>query len=270
MDEDFDLILYPIAEEEVGGHPRDKSPDQQQVLLQRGDYLTTKAEISLLAHGKLATKGPDASLLVVDFRFGRTHSSRFVWATMRLTFRDTQGDNSKNPEVYMMAPEDAFTLDPGKETWKITQVLNASLNVGTTPVGGSAGGSLQREGEKVTEHGILLTGMSLVGSGSYKKNEIRWTLNEDSVKHKGIPAILRTAVILRRTPGRAFKIEVEVQTEVNKRQQIKNFFSGQKEYSVPLEDIVVDADKAEEVVEGRDADLVAFAEKATWDSRAGF
>ncbi|KAH8892460.1 hypothetical protein GQ53DRAFT_861785 [Thozetella sp. PMI_491] len=263
---DLNILLYEVSEVEDGGHLR-ASPEEQKILFAKGEFLTAKATIALLYHGTLTPKGDPASLLVVDFRFvSEKPDERFINARMKLGFRDQRGEDLKSPVVYRIAPEDKFTIEPGMDTWKITQTFDTGGDFQFPGFGGfKFGGGLKREGEKNNKHSIVLTGKKKLETGGYQAETAAiWRMYEDDDKPNGIPSVLRTAMLLKRQPGRSFKIDIEIETKANWTTRFANFLGG-TEHCVPLEDVEVNPDRPSHVVVDGDEWISAWVEKATKD-----
>jgi hypothetical protein len=265
MDPDDDIIyLFPISDSEIGGQPRGKTPAEQKILFQKGDVLTSKATIAMLYHGTLTPNGEEATLLIVDFRFLKDNNSdRFLNAKMRLFFRDLdEEDAASSPLVYRIAPEDSFSIEPGVDVWKITQTGKLGISGGYGGVSGKAEMDIKREGKTEVQHSILLTGKKKLETGGFLGETMAvWSLDEDKVKSEGIPTVLRTAVLLKRPPGRSFKIDTELETEVNWRAKFVTFL-GRREHQIPLEEIEINPSDPTHVVVDGDEWLSEWIEKA--------
>lgn len=264
MDADDDTIyLFPVPQSEIGGQPRSKSPAEQKVLFDKGDVIASKATIAMLYHGTLTPGGEDATLLIVDFRFLKEKNShRFLNAKMRLFFRDSDGQTASCPLVYRIAPQDSFSIEPGVDVWKITQTGKLGLSGGYAGASSNAEVEIQREGEKKVKHSILLTGRKKLETGGFLGETMAvWSLDEDLVDNQGIPTILRTAILLKRKPGKSFTIETELETEVNWRAKLVTFF-GRREHCILLEDIEVNPSDPTHIVVDGDEWLSEWIEKA--------
>ncbi|KAG5818948.1 hypothetical protein H9Q74_000240 [Fusarium xylarioides] len=261
--EDDTIFLFPVPDSEIGGFPRGKSPAEQKVLFEKGEVLTSKATMSMLYHGTLTPGGKEASLLIVDFRFLKEkNSDRFLNAKMRLIFRDLDGESSSAPIIHRIAPQDSFTIEPGVDQWKITQTAKMGVSGGYG--GASVNGELGRdmEGQKTIKHSILLTGKKKLESGGFLGETMAiWSLDEDTVDCRGIPTVLRTAILLQRPPGKSFTIETQIETEANWMARLKTFF-GRREQPIPLESIDVNPLDPKHIIVDDDEWLSAWAKKA--------
>ncbi|KAI0443182.1 hypothetical protein F4803DRAFT_516568 [Xylaria telfairii] len=268
MEQNDIIYLYPVSDSDVGALPRSRTPAEQRILYEKGEALMSKATIALLYHGTLTPDGDPATLIVVDFRFlPSSLTRRFRKARMRLAFRDTSGSTSATPIVYRIAPEDRFSIEPGEDIWEIKKIGN--IGVGGSVAGVSVEGSvgIEKEGKKKIKHSILLTGKKKLEIGGYLgETSAVWNLEEDKVEERGIPTVLRTAVLLKRQPSRSFGIKVELETEVNFRAKLQTFW-GNEEHCVPLEDIEVNPEEATHIVIDGDENFAAWVEKANEEGK---
>lgn len=272
MNPNDDIIqLFPVADSEIGGQLRSKSPAVQNVLIEHGDTLTSKATLALLYHGRLVPDGDEASLLVIEFRFLKEkNTDRFRNAKMRVSVRDADGHDPSSPRVYRIAPKDSFSIEPGEDVWKITRTGKLGVSGGYAGVSASADAETQTEREKKVKHSILLTGKTKREAGGFLGDTVAaWALDEDPVDCRGIPTVLRTAMLLKRPIGRSFKIDTQIQTEVNWRAKLTTFF-GRREQFVDLEDIEVDPKDPTHIVVDEDEHLSNWIEQANqrgvWDN----
>jgi len=242
-----DIAVLLLPEGDAGSSLRSKNLDGEtfrQVLLNHGNHgesLIARAKIVEVVSGTLTPGGDRATLLVFEFRFlSLDNSRRFISARVTLKFGDVGSKAALDPEVYQIAPEDVTLLDKIITSKDIEQSLNGGINGGIPMAGGNLGVQWKVTQRKDREHSARLTGVkyNLRESLSGDDNAAIWSLEEHSMKRKGIPNFLRTAVILRRKTDKPFRVDLSVETNVDFRSKLGTVFGSAR--TEPIDPVNID------------------------------
>ncbi|KAF9634997.1 hypothetical protein BFW01_g5892 [Lasiodiplodia theobromae] len=270
--EDISIDLFPLPDEVVGEF-RNKNPPgttYRRDLVDRGNVLTVNVSLALLYHGTLSPMGTEASLLVFDFRFNSTKTTRrFVDATITIRFRDSEEEVAYDPVVRRIAPEDVFSIDPGAESWDVEHRFDVGLNAGIEQAGANINYGTQSAGKVTTEHAVTLVGNKRrLGKDYGGKNAVVWSMEEDPKKKTGIPSLLRAAVLLERKPGRSFTFNIEIQESVDFVSGItsktKTFFGA--EHRIPVDEVEINPGSSSHILQAEDPVVIAFEKTVDWTS----
>ena len=139
-------------------------------------------EVSFVAHGPRGNAEPEA-------------------AQRRRVIRDSGAANSYwDPEVRKVVPAGTSWYHETHHHADVERGVDVELKAGFAPyvtVGPTF--HWKKSGAVNATDTIKLTGEALaIGSGVARPNTARWTILENQMDHSGVPAFLRTAVLLRR------------------------------------------------------------------------
>jgi hypothetical protein len=274
MDE-FEIVLEPLmddADAEYAGEYRNKNEPgktYRRTPIIRGDTLTTRVTLALLGHGTLTPNGEPASLLVFDFRLASSKTTRrFISANFEIAFRDSKGEDAFDPDIYRISPEGECEIDPRVTARNVKDEIVIGGNLGLPQAGGNLNYTHGSEGSKATEHAVSLKGIrKLLYKDSGDANVVIWTMAEDPKRKSGTPSFLRTALILKRKPGRnfTFSLEAEIKGNFTMGSKFKKLgHLGRAERSVPVDDLEINP--ITHVLKAEDTILSEYVKKINWEN----
>lgn len=203
---------------------------------QRSNYVERKGAVDVrcrcldVIHGLFSLESEAfATLIVLEFRFdARKHAQRFKSVDIALEFEGMKAGES-GPEVYRIAPDGRMSLVPTTEHEEVKR--NASLQLGgAAPVGGlTAAGVLGWE-KSVSRHThdqtTVVGSIDLKGRNWGKSNSASWTLLENGTTKTGVPTLLKTAVLLKRTDKSPFQCVVKIDATLDLWSRLGRVFGG--------------------------------------------
>ncbi|KAI9793749.1 MAG: hypothetical protein M1833_000695 [Piccolia ochrophora] len=228
----FDLGLSPAGDE--GSSFR--TQNDPTAPLQRNNYIERKGAVDVrcscldVIHGTFSADGAAfATLLVLQFRFDpRKRARRFESADISLEF-DGMKPGQTGPEVFAIAPAEKLSLLPTTQHEEVSQTAEAQLG-GAAPVGGVTGtGTLgwQKTVSRDTSDQTTVTGsIDLKGRNWGRSNCASWTLLENKTAKTGIPASIRTAILLKRDDEEPFQCIVKLNASVDFKSTLERVFGG--------------------------------------------
>ncbi|KAH8805996.1 hypothetical protein F5884DRAFT_467681 [Xylogone sp. PMI_703] len=201
---DFSLELAEGAEDDEDSTYRTQNdprrPHQRSNIVERKGALDVRCLAIDVIHGYLSPEGDPATLLVFEFRLdARKRARRIIEASMSFTFASRDKQNVSDPEVLQIAPKGRMILVPTKQQESSTYGGDANLGGGF--LGASLGGSVKWEktvSRESSDATAVVGSIDLVGRNYGASNGASWTLLENQTMATGVPALLRTAVLLRR------------------------------------------------------------------------
>jgi hypothetical protein len=228
----FDIGLSPTGD--AGAAFR--TQNDPSAPFQRSNYIERKGAVDIrctcldVIHGLFsASSATPATLLILQFRFdARKRARRFESVDISLEFRSmTPGE--RGPEVYAIAPDDRMSLVP--TTQHEERKRDASLTLGgAAPVGGvSATGKVgwEKTVKRDTSDQTTVTGsIDLKGRNWGPSNCASWTLLENKTTKTGVPAAMRTAVLLKRKDESLFQCVVSIDARVDFKSTVERVFGG--------------------------------------------
>jgi len=181
-------------------------PHQRTTVTQRKGVIDVRCIAKDVVHGRLHPESELATLLVFDFRFDPCKKGRRILrADLSFTF------SSKNPataaalKVIGIAPDGRTLYAPTKQ--QVMTTRGVEINAGGAWVPGAAlgglGGSLKWEktvSHEMTDAAVII-GWIDDNNHDYDNGSptvARWTLLENSSAATGVPASVRTAILLQR------------------------------------------------------------------------
>ena len=222
----FEIILHPVGE---GSYRVKNYEDQRPNIVDRmtGKSLMVKASLDGGVHGTM--KAPDgdlATLIFMEFQFSHTKSTRrFQSAEIIMTFSGARSERDSaegsmigsDPEVKDIQPRYRSCFLPTKTKVDVKHSAHLSGQGGAYGANMDTGWAWERNQSFETEHEIVVNGgMSQEGRSDGADNTVRWALMENGKEKKGIPSVLRTAVLLKReTPshGHSGRFQATVKIE---------------------------------------------------------
>ncbi|KAI1377491.1 hypothetical protein F4677DRAFT_458853 [Hypoxylon crocopeplum] len=275
--EEFEIILERVQDGAGAGasgqyrHKNKPGETVRRILVNRGDTLSTRVTLALLGHGTITPGGEPASLMIFDFRLVSHNQAiqRFVNASFQLVFRDADGDENMDPDIYRIAPQGAFDIDLKVVPTNIKNTINLGGNLGLPQGGINAGYGHESDKVEITKRSVTLEGdRKVLNKGWGDDNAVIWTMDENRKDKTGTPSFLRAAVILRRKPGRrfAFSLEAETKASFSLKDKLKKLCHfGRVEHCVPVVDDSI-VNPSDHVLRAEDTLISDFVKKINWSN----
>jgi hypothetical protein len=230
----FTIELSPYDEGDEDSTYRTQNdpsrPHQRSNIVERQGAVDVRCVAADVVHGSLAPDGEAATLLVFDFQFDpRKRARRIVEAHMSFTFAASE-DAEPDPVVLNVAPKGRMVVVPTQQTESTTRSGNAGANAGGGGLGLSLGlnagvqwqKSVSRETHDAT---TVVVSIDLVGRNFGASNGVSWALLENRSVATGVPAFVRTAILLQRPdPDAAFHATVTIRAQADLRSSIGKLF----------------------------------------------
>ena len=206
-----------------GTIPTDEEQPQVLVDYEVGNSLVVLADMIQVNHGTLVEGGSPATLIVMRFEFQPLGNyRRFKSVNAKMTF--SKGANSTTaPEVLNITPKGVWSILPSNIPEETSHSISPSIEGGGGPLNVKAAYTWQFKKTVDKENSAKITGIiRALGSDRSKKNTAIWTLSENPDTNSGIPTLLQTAILLKRSrmdgnvKGEKFKAELEIHGEVDK------------------------------------------------------
>ncbi|KAF8244125.1 hypothetical protein K440DRAFT_610567 [Wilcoxina mikolae CBS 423.85] len=219
---EFTIPLIPMGDDRAAFRLQNSPGELQRPHIVQRDIsdLTVQADLFSVMHGSDTPGGLPATLVVIDFRFLGSHSDgrRFRKAIIDICFarENEQAGNEFDPVVCQIAPYGTFAMNPSIQQQETTLSTTTSANtgLGLSTLGICAGFERKTttEREKCT---MLFGSRRIQGRTHGLKNSARWMLLENDFDRRGIPSLLRTAILINpRTSGK-FRALVTIKADVN-------------------------------------------------------
>ena len=214
------LDLQPEGNTRNTFHTQNAYPGQ----IERSDFFDygsdLKAQGSLVdvIHGTMdsSPSSPPATLIITDFQFISLDASRrFRYARIELHFSDIDPGDHNPPEVKAIAPEGSFSLNQTEEIRELKRAAKA--DAGAAMVANvSMGLEWSITQTSTTTKSAKLGGLQTKQDRRKEpKNLPVWSLDENNSDNKGIPSLLRTAILLRRNNDKNFLGHITVEAKVD-------------------------------------------------------
>ncbi|RFU27757.1 hypothetical protein B7463_g8574, partial [Scytalidium lignicola] len=176
-----------------------RRPQQRQNIVERKGAVDVRCLAIDVIHGYLEPDSEPATLLVFEFRLdSRKRARRIAEAHLGFTFASDNGGTA-DPEVIQIAPKGRMILVPTKQQESST--VGGDANVGGGVLGATLGGSVKWEktvSRETSDATAVVGSIDLVGRNYGGSNSASWTLLENRTMGTGVPAFVRTAVLLKR------------------------------------------------------------------------
>lgn len=214
---EFQFVLKPEGNEGATFHTLN-APGQveRQNVYDYGSALNMQMNLVDVIHGTMSPEGLPATLVIADFQFiSHEKSRRFRRAVIELRFRDLDPNDDNPPEVYDIAPQGSFSMNQTEKTQELKRAAKA--DVGAAFVANVTTGLEWSLTEKQTKYSSArLTGiMTMKDRNMEPRNVAKWSLEENEKDNKGIPSLLRAAILLRRRTNERFLANVRLETKIN-------------------------------------------------------
>ena len=239
----FNIPLYRTGDE--GSHFRTEndpsSPWQRANWIERKNAADIRCSCLDVVHGSFSPSSDHfATLLVLQFRFdARKRARRFQSVNIELEFKRMRAGET-SPEVFAISPNGRMSLMSTTQHEDKTKNLNLQLG-GAAPVGGlTATGTVgwQKSISRDTSDRTTVTGsIDLRGRNFGPSNCASWTLLENESTHTGVPEMIQTAVLLKRTSEDPFQCVVKIEAKVDFISTLERVFGGKGK--VPKDDPVL-------------------------------
>jgi hypothetical protein len=189
-----------------------------------GNSLVVLANMSQVTHGTLVEGGSPATLIVLQFEFQPKHNHRrFKAVEIQITFTEAESGSGLCPEVLDITPKGAWSLVKSKKKVELSHSVGPSLEAGGGPAKATLGYKWQfKETSNKTNSARVVGMIRGLGSDRSKKNTVTWNLNENPDTEKGIPTLVQTAILLKRSRteekpfGEEFSATVKIHGEVDR------------------------------------------------------
>ncbi|KAI6080725.1 hypothetical protein F4821DRAFT_48906 [Hypoxylon rubiginosum] len=190
------------------------APLQRHNITERKGAIDIRCMSADVVHGYMKAGEDPATLIVYEFQFDTRKKARRI-ATVDIAF--TFGSHGgKEPEVVRVSPQGRSTLVPTTQTETITS--GGSANAGANVFGADLGGDLMWEkaiSRETNDATTIVGSVDLVGRNFGASNAASWTLMENKTVKTGVPAHLRTAILLSRQNEDEFFSTFKIIAEVD-------------------------------------------------------
>ncbi|KAM0470406.1 hypothetical protein ACHAPX_009936 [Trichoderma viride] len=185
-----------------------------------GQSLIARAEIINVTSGTLTPQGEPATLIILRFTFNSLNQSsnrRFVSATIKVEFSDFLSRSALDPEVYKILPDNNVRLDKVTRSKDVEWTVKGGLTSGVPFVTPEVGVSWKMSKKKDKEYWAKLTGTKWNNRSTFAglDNTAIWYLAENKENRQGIPALLQTAVLLRRKGNDKIQMKINIESYVD-------------------------------------------------------
>ncbi|KAF6226267.1 hypothetical protein HO133_009133 [Letharia lupina] len=217
----FDIGLFKTGD--AGSHFRTENdpsdPWQRANIIERKGAVDIRCSCLDVVHGDFsASSDLFATLIVLQFRFDpRKVARRFQSVNIELEFKGMEIKET-GPEVFAIAPNGRMSLVPTTQHEDTKRNLNLQLG-GAAPIGGlTATGTVgwEKSLSRDTKDQTTVTGsIDLKGRNYGPSNCVSWTLLENKTTETGVPALMQTAILLKRKHENPFQCVVKIDAKVD-------------------------------------------------------
>ena len=228
----FDIGLSKTGD--AGSHFRTQNdpsnPWQRLNIIERKSAVDIRCSCLDVVHGDFSASSDDfATLIVLKFRFDpRKVARRFQSVNVGLEFRGMKVKDT-GPEVFAIYPEGRMSLMPTTQHEDTKRNLNLQLG-GAAPVGGiTATGTVGWEksvGRDTSDQTTVTGSIDLKGRNYGPSNCVSWTLLENKTTRTGVPAMMQTAILLKRKHDLPFQCMVEIDAKVDMKSTLERVFGA--------------------------------------------
>jgi hypothetical protein len=221
LGKDIDIVLVPVADENLAAEPRTKptQPVEFRKTPYQADYsdqLIARATVAGIAHGTLAPSEDPGTLLIFEFRFiSMQKGRRFTGCNITISFEDSDKQGHLCPEVWRVSPEGVFALHKTSRQRSVKISGNAGIYAGMSALGASLGTNWEVKTIEDQEEWTELSGTRKELGRNDKDDAVVWTMQENSLDKSGIPTFLRAAVLLRREAEEPFNFLIKIRAQVD-------------------------------------------------------
>lgn len=246
------LILGTTQDVDNAFRTQNRSPTDwnRRNVIQRKGPVNVHCSLLDVVHGRLGVdqdngtedEGGDddgslATLLVFHFRFiPQQHSRRVIRASIHVEFSGANPQSSP-PTVCAIAPYDTWAVVPTTEHEEKTRMIEGMVGMpGAGPVNASLTARLEQLRVRDISDATTVSGSIELSDdvNSGECNCATWTLLENHTKKTGVPASLRTGILLKRRNNAIFHALVKISCVADWKTRIESMFG-----SLPLDDPVL-------------------------------
>ena len=225
----FDIEMFPTGDDQSGFHTQNdpSSPYQRKNIIERKGVIDIRCSSVDVVHGKFDDYSY-GTLLVLQFRFDpRKLARRIASADISLKFSGAT-QNGPRPEVHAISLNNRFSMMETTQNEEITKGGNLQLGL-TAFQGLQAGGDVKWEKTTkadVTDATTVTGSIDLIGFNYGPRNCASWLLMENATRKTGVPAFLRTGVLLKRKDNEPFRCVVEIKAKADFRSELEEMFGS--------------------------------------------
>ncbi|KOS20398.1 hypothetical protein ESCO_005289 [Escovopsis weberi] len=230
----LDMPLQIVADgEDSTFRTKNSSPtdlERDEITKRTAGGITCRIELERTMHGTMSFKGEevDATVIVLRLRFDpEKHQRRVTWAQVNIEFQ-AQDEDSADPVVQAIAPEQRWVVNPTTDSRKSTATVEAKSS------------KVNFKWEETATRDVK-DATFIIGSIDIPKNRdsgprtaATWTLMENNSHKTGVPDSTQVAMLVRREDNEQFKAVVTLKIKTDWRSTIERWFSR-----VPVDDPVL-------------------------------
>ncbi|KAI1325406.1 hypothetical protein F5Y16DRAFT_401403 [Xylariaceae sp. FL0255] len=213
----FEIALVETGDEGSGFRTQNdpSAPLQRRNIVERPGVIDVRCTSASVVHGHIDGQRP-ASLMIYDFQFDtRKHARRIKSVDIKISFTSEYDDEL---EVKKISNKGRMSLN--RITQKETITKGGEANAGFSVSGAQLGGNWKWEktvNREVTDAVRIYGSIDLPEGRNYGCSTVaRWTIMENALLKEGVPAFVRTAVLLARGRGdEEFCGSFEIRSEIN-------------------------------------------------------
>ncbi|KAG9503709.1 hypothetical protein J7337_003662 [Fusarium musae] len=216
----YEIPLFDVGIEGAGFRVENVDGELQREHIDqyKNSDISYRSDLVAVVHGTITPEGPLGVLIIIDFHFASIpEKQRFKKVKISMAFGrlDNPIGGDKEPVVAKMAPEGTFAMDQSTQTQVDTIEAHASAEGGMSLATLGIGSSFQRTTTTDTESYAILDGnpwIEVRNKGDW--NSVNWRLLENKRLEIGVPAHLRTAVLLSLPDGEKFRADLTVEADI--------------------------------------------------------
>ncbi|KAL4941935.1 hypothetical protein BDV06DRAFT_222631 [Aspergillus oleicola] len=241
------LVLGTTEDIDNAFRTQNQSPTDwnRRTVIQRKGPVTVHCSLLEVVHGKLGVDqgidtnddGALATLLVFNFRFTRQqHSRRVIRASIHIEFSGADAQSSR-PTVWEIAPYDTWTVVPTTDHEEKMRAMEVTIGTpGAGPVNAGFTAKLEKLRIRDISDATTVSGSIELSDdvNSGECNCAAWTLLENQTRKTGVPASLRTGVLLKRENNAIFHAMVKISCVADWKTQLESMFGR-----IPMDDPVL-------------------------------
>ncbi|KAJ5637414.1 hypothetical protein N7490_007293 [Penicillium lividum] len=241
------LILGTIEDIDNAFRTQNQSPTDwnRNVVVQRKGPVNVHCSLLDVVHGKLGVDqdidtdddGALGTLLVFHFRFiPQQYSRRVIRASIHVEFSAADAQSSP-PTVCAISPYDTGTVVPTTGHEEKTSAVEGTIGTsGTGPVSASLTAKLEKLRIRDISDAMTVSGSIELSDdiNSGECNCAAWTLLENQTRKTGVPASLRTGILLKRENDAIFHGMVKISCVADWKTRFESMFGR-----IPIDDPVL-------------------------------
>jgi len=188
--------------------------------------LILQGNLKEVIHGTLTPQGPPATLVILEFRFHKTHRSfsihRFHTVGIKLRFFDpSEPEGGNDPTVLKIAPYGSHGFNQTVSHKEVRHKARIGIHSGVESgnlVTLGAGFERETRSARETTHWTTVTGLIMHDQNRLwgGKNLAQWYATENENERSGVPTLIRVAVLLQRKKAEGqFLMETDIDAKVD-------------------------------------------------------